>query len=270
MSYDNLFHGNTDTPNHSQWKIKAESLLPDRDVFHTTATKKFPLGARADSRDGKRWRYCENGAGALTKGYVNQSAVGSSDWQNQEQTYGVAAAIGDKILNLNMTATVAKDAFVDGYLTIEDGTGDHEMYSVKSNSVGVADDTSGYDFTVEIADAGGIRTATATTSEVTLTLNKYKDTIVFPTDPTGVCTGVNNVAVAANYFFWSQVKGPCACVPDTTAANVVGDMVAAAPNTAGLVGLMDIAADGDVLVGYVMRAGAHATSETTLVDLMLE
>ena len=46
MSYDNLFWGDVDTPNHSQWRIKAENLLPDRDIWTPTATKYFTLRGR--------------------------------------------------------------------------------------------------------------------------------------------------------------------------------------------------------------------------------
>jgi len=47
-------------------------------------------------------------------------------------------------------------------------------------------------------------------------------------------------------------------------------MVAVGANTAGQCCLMDIAADGDRLIGYVMRDAAHAGAETALIDLCIE
>jgi len=270
MSYDNLFHGDVDTPNHSQWRIKAENLLADRDIFHATATKYFPLGAIAESRDGRKWRYCENGAVALTLALANQSAVGTANWQNEGQdNTPTAPTAGDKTVTVVCASTAAAHDFIDGYLTVEDETGESNMYLIKDNKAGTANATSGYDIVVEIADTGGIRTAwTAASGELTLTKNKYKDTVVFPTDPTGVCVGVNHVAVPANYFYWAQVTGPCPVIVDSTDTIVVGDMVAVGANTAGQACLMDVAADGDRLLGYVMRAAGAA--ETAIIDLCIE
>jgi len=270
MSYDNLFWGDIDTPNHTQWRIKAENLLADRDIFHATSTKYFPLGAIAESRDGRRWRYCENGAVALTKALVNQAAVGTANWQNeaQDNTPSVPSA-GDKNVTVVCASTASAHDFIDGYLTVEDETGEGNMYIIKDNKAGTANATSGYDIEIEIADAGGIRTAwTAASGEITLTKNKYKDTIVFPTNPTNVAVGVNHIAVAANYFYWAQVTGPCPVIVDSTDTIVVGDWVAVGANTAGQVCLMDVAAEGDTFIGYVMRAAGG--SETAIIDLHIE
>jgi len=278
MSYDNLFWGDTTTPNHSQWRIKAESLLADRDIYHPTATKYFPLGAIAESRDGRRWRYCKNGSDNISKAMINQQAVGVANWQNELGTYGMyyispAPAIGDKSVTVNLATTVAAHDLIDGYLLIETGTGEGEMYIIKDNEVGTANATSGYDVVIHIADTGGVRTAMAITSGgtfVTVTKNIYKDTIVFPTDPTGVCTGVNHTAVTAAYFYWAQVRGVC---PILTAAStdtiVVGDMVSAGGVTAGAMSLMDMAAEGDTLIGYCVAAPT-AASDYGLVNLTIE
>jgi len=268
MSYDNLFWGSSAVPNHTQWRIKAEKLHSDCDIFHATSTKKFPLGALAESRDGRKWRYCENGAVALTKALVNQSAAGTANWQDELQTNGNAAAIGDKIFTVTCASTASAHEFIDGYLTVEQGTGGDELYIIRDNDAGVANATSGYDIKCYIADAGGIRVATATTSNITLTKNKWKDVIVLPTDPTGARVGVNLVAVPANYFFWAQTRGPCPVTKDSTDTIVVGDMVSAGHNVAGQCCLMDVAAEGDTLLGYCIRASANA--ETAIIDLCLE
>lgn len=245
-------------------------LFADRDVFHTTATQKYMLGTIFDTHDGRRFRYCYNGGVALTKAHVNQAAAGTANWQNQAQTNGSAWSVGDKTVTVVLAATATANQFRDAYLTVEDGTGEGEMYLIKSNKAGTANATSGYDIVCEIADVGGIRTATATTSEVTVTLNKYSGAIVFPTNPTGVCIGVNLVTVPINYYFWSQTRGPCPIVADGTDTVVVGDWVAAGANTAGAVCLMDVAADGDTHIGYVMRAASSAGAETCLIDLCIE
>lgn len=274
MSYDNYFWGGLDragveVPNHSQWKIKAESLLADRDIFNPTTTKKFPLGSIAEARDGRRFRYCENGGTALTLALGNQSPVGVAGWQDEIQTNNPdLASVGDKLITVTVTTTVTAGDLIDGYLTIEQGTGSDHMYLIKDCKTGVANATTGFDVVVEIADQGGLRAAFAVTSNITLTKNKYKDTVVFPTNPTGPPTGVNLVAVPIGNFYWAQTLGPCPVIKDATDTIIVGDICTFADNVAGQVGLSDAAADGDTIAGIVMRA--PAASETAIVDLRLE
>ena len=274
MSFNNHFWGDTVTPNHSQWRIKAENILADRDVWHQTVAKHFPLGAIAESRDGRKWRYCKNGAGALSKAMINQGAVEIGGWTMTAQTNSPdVPAVGDKIVTVVTTTTAAAHVFIDGYLFCPDGTGQGEMYTVKDNKVGVDNATTGYDIVCDIADTGGIRTALAAASDFSVMLNKYSGTIVFPTNPTAPCTGVNNIAVTAYYYYWSQVHGPC---PILTAAStdtiIIGDEVAAGCVTAGAMALPDNAngsASGDTIIGYCMKAPA-AASDYGLVDLTIE
>ncbi len=274
MSYDNLFwggknHAGVDVPNHSQWKIKAESLLADRNIFAATTAKKFPHGCIAEARDGRLWRYNENGAVALTLALGNQSSVGVAGWQDEIQTNNPnLPAIGDKLITVTLTTTATAGDLIDGYLTIEQGDGSDNLYLIKDNKTGTANATSGFDVVVEIADTDGLRTAFAVTSNITVTKNKYKDSVVFPTNPTGVFTGVNHVAVPANNFYWGQVLGPCPIIKDSTDTIIVGDIVALAPNTAGQVGLRDASvAEGNTEIGYCMRAPANA--ETAIIDLTI-
>ena len=271
MSYDNLFWGSQDVPNNSQWKIRAESLLADRDIWHPTAAKKFPLGALAEARDGRRWRYCENSAATLAIATLSQSAVETANWTYTAQTNtpGVPVA-GDKIVTVVTDTTIAAHELIDGYLYVPDGTGEGNMYTIKDNRVGVANTVgpSGFDIVIEIADAGGIRTAWVAASDVTVWPNKFKDVLIFPTDPTGKCTGVSMTSITASYFFWSQVKGACPVVQGSE-RTVIGDIVAAGTNTAGATGLIDVAADGDTIIGYCMKPGV-ASSDYDVIDLTIE
>ena len=269
MSYDNLFwggmtEGGVQVDNHSQWRIKAESLLADRDIWHPTIDKKFPLGAIAESRDGRRWRYCEEGGNGLSLAMINQAAAITTDWELIAKV--PTTVVGQKSFTINsaLSTALAAGDLIDGYLLVEDAAGQGNMYLIKDHTTGTLPQ-------IWLADAGGIRIAwTTATTEITLTKNKYKDVIVFPTDPTGPCVGVNMVAITADYFFWSQVRGPC---PVLSAAStdtvVVGDPVTAGGVTAGAVSLDDLAADGDVIIGYVMQAAATA-SDYCLIDLTIE
>lgn len=269
MSFDNLFWGGktegaTQVDNHSQWRIQAENLLTDRDIWNPTAAKYFPLGAIAESRGGKKWRYCENGAGVLAVALVNQSSLVVTDWELKAVV--PATVLGQKSVTLNVALSTALAAgdLIDGYLLVEDASGEGHMYTIKDHTIGTTP-------TIHLADAGGIRTVwVSATTEITLTKNKWKDVIIFPTDPTGTCVGVNMTAVPANYFFWSQTRGPCPIKsPAGTDTIVVGDIVTAGGITEGCASLNDGAVEGDVIIGYAMQAAATA-SDYCLVDLTID
>ena len=144
------------------------------------------------------------------------------------------------------------------------------MYTIKDNKVGTANASSGFDIVIEIADRGGIRTAWVAASDVTVWPNKYKDVLIFPTDPTGPCTGVSMTSITASYFFWSQTRGYCPVVNGSETV-VIGDVVCAGTNTAGALGLPDgpVTMEGDTIIGYVARASA-ATSDYAVIDLHIE
>ena len=270
MSYDNLFWGGKDkagvnVPSHTQWRIKAESLLAVCDIFNPTSDKRFPLGAIAEARDGRLWRYCENGGSILALALVNQHAAGVANWQNIGQDNSPAAfVIGDKIVTVTVTTTATAGDFIDGYLTVENGTGEGELYIIKDNKTGTANATTGFDVVVEIADTGGVRIATLATSgtDLTLTKNKYKDVIV--ESGTGQVIGVNHVSIPANNFFWAQTRGPCP-VKSATTVGVIGDAVMS--NGSGSAVILGNAAT-DFIVGHVIRAAVNLS--TAIIDLTIE
>lgn len=273
MSYDNLFWGDTDTPNHSQWRIKAESLLADRDVFHATANKYFPLGAIAESRDGRRWRYCEAAGAIIYKAQMAQSSAPVANWLEQVQTDGASHnAVGAKVINVNMDTTAAAHDFIDGWVMLQDadpaaGLGD--LYLIKDNKVGVAG-TSGYDVSIEIADIGGIRTATVAASEITVIKSKYKDVIIIPAAAaTAAVVGVPLIDVAANYFFWAQSRGPAPVLVDTETV-VVGDQIGETDD-ANVDGGAGIHAVTYPIWGTVMSKPTNTqTDQPAIVDLCIE
>lgn len=245
--------------------LEPAQLHSAEDVWHPHTTQKYMLGCKCEFNDGRLYRYCSNGAVALTAGYVNQQAAGTANWQNEVQTNGTAASIGDTSIKIAVSTAPTANQWDNGYLTIEDGTGEGQMYVIKEHTLTTTP-------TIQIADTGGIRVATAVTSEVTVTKNLYKDVVVSATNPTGIAVGVNPVAVTAStsattYYFWSQVRGPAAVVVDDTDTIVVGDYVAGSASVAGACALMDAAAD-DVPWGRVMRAAA--TGETALIYLTIE
>ncbi len=265
MSYDNR----SNAIDNQQWTIMAENLYAANNVFTPHASKKFPLGARATSRDGRMWRYCKAGA-AITKAKAIQSVAGTANWQDEVQTNNPDfASVGDKLITVTLTDTATKDQFAEGWLSVEEGTGEDQMYLIKGNKAGVANDTTGFDVVIEIADQGGLRLAFVAASTLTVTLDKYEDVITAPANPTGVLVGVSLATVADNEYFWAQASGPAPVTNDDTVVSVVGDLVMVSTD-ATIPGACTIAAAGaaDHVIGMCMRAAA--TSETNVIDLTIE
>ena len=277
MSYDNYYNGGTnyngDTyDNMSQWKIRAESLYSDRDIWTPTATRYFPLGATAESRDGRKWKYCQNGAVALTVARLTQTPTQDAEMVTSlaQTAYGVSA--GAKRFDVLATTgnAIADSDLIEGWLIVSDGsaTAMGHMYKIKDNKQVVAGtDTA---ITIEIADQGGIRVAIAATDDLCFLENRFKGLLVTTEAPVGNIIGVSPTAVLANYYFWAQYRGPCPVIIDDTDTIVVGDPVMASVDSTaasdGTVCLVDASAD-DFIVGYCMMTGA--VSETAVINLTL-
>ena len=117
MSFDNQFHGSQDVPNNSQFKIAAEALYADRDIWHPTSTKKFPLGALAESRDGRRWRYQEEAGNGLSIAHVCQAAAETANWTYTAQTNSPSIpTAGDKVVTVVSDTAFSVHDLVDGYM----------------------------------------------------------------------------------------------------------------------------------------------------------
>jgi len=277
MSYDNYFNGGRTLAgslvnNQSQWRIKAENLLADCNLWNPTSDKRFPLGAIAETRDGRRFRYSKNGAVALVVAHMNASEAPSANGLEIVQT-GYTGAVGDKSFDILLTTghNYAAGELIDGYLyknkSGTDGTVIGDMYVIKDNKfVTAGDDTV---MRIEIADEGGLRVAFSATDELSLVKNPYRDVVVAPTTAAAIPTGVNVCAVSANYYFWAQTRGPAPLITDAGDTVVVGEPIGK-PGTNGTAGAGGVVAnDGtDIVYGYVMAVGA--AGEPSLVFLTLE
>jgi len=248
--------------------VEPSQLLAAEDIFHPHATQKYMLGAILDLNDGRRFRYCEEDGTGLAFGYMTQAVAGTANWQLQAQTNGRIWSVGDESIVVTLAATVAAHDLRNGYLLTEDGTGEGQLYMIKDNDVGTSNATSGYDVRLYLADAGGIRVLTATSLEVTVVKNKYKDVCLFKTNQTGVATGVALATVTANYFFWAQTRGPCPMVQDDTDQPVVGDYACQSDSAAGTAAVPAAIAD-DIIFGTVLHAAATA-GDYCIVDLAIE
>ena len=174
------------------------------------------LGQVKALEDGRKFRLCFAG-GTLTAGILVQ--MPAQDAYDDALVVNTAAAIGDKEIEVTVTSGHGghdKDALKEGFLVVNQGSGDiGTFYKIKGNDAMVA----GASATIFLYDP--LTTAlVATTNEVSVCLNPYKDVI---TDAnTAPLAGVPIINVTDNYYFWAQFDG-IGPATATAAAIAAGD-----------------------------------------------
>lgn len=245
--------------------LEPAQMLAANDIFHATIDQKYMLGCVLDLNDGRRFRYCENAAVILYKALMAQSSAPVANWLEQVQTTGTAAVVGDQTITIFVTTALVVGDLNDGWLLIQDVTAAAlgDMYLIKEHTAGTLP-------VITIADTGGIRTATATDSDITVIKNKYKDVIVTPAAAaTAAMVGVPLVDIPINRFFWAQTRGPCPLIVDTETV-VVGDQIGETDD-ANVNGGCGIHAVTYPIYGTVMSKPTNTqTDQPAIVDLCLE
>lgn len=226
-------------------------------LYDISSTPQEKLGALRFVDDGRVFMYARAGAVALVAGNLQQAAIPEANHLNC--AVAAAAAIGDVRVSVTLGATAAvANLYQDGYLHVNDSVGVSHLYRVSYHpAIGSAG--TGY---VYLYDP--IRVALTTASKVTLTKHPADSTIVCPTTLTGAVVGVAPMAVTIAYYYWMQIKGPCAVVVEGT--HVIGNPVIPSTSAAGAVA-PSAASNASLTprVGTVMQV--NATTKTGLINL---
>ena len=185
--------------------------LPQKiDPFVDSTTQQFPLGTILKYK-GRVMRYAKNGGVALTVGKLCQQVVplaGHIDEAIDEPLVG--ATVIAFTPNTVTTDDLALNELGDGWIHINDDTGEGYLYAIKSHPA-ITGGTSGnltlYD--PIIVQPGANATAT-------VLHNPLRNVIVHPSPPTAGVVGVTVSAVAANRYGWLQYQGLCPVLADGT------------------------------------------------------
>lgn len=213
--------------------------ITNTDARKTSAYKDgVVLGTPAVTRDGKVYRWTRAGGTALAVGKLNVNPDPTSDVVNKTVARTYAAGVTSVIVDA--AGTIVADAFVDGTFTVSDATGEGFNCLVAGNS-GV---TGAGEITLNLAEPT-VAALTIDVSEYTLEKNNFDDVVISVTDQLDMPVGVPNTAVAADYYFWSQVWGKCSVLADAS-THARGSQVTISAATAGAVGLKDAAGEAEV------------------------
>lgn len=174
------------------------------DVKEVHSEKREKLGTLRITSDGRKFRYAKAG-GALAAGKMCIGAVAEA---NHINVAVAAASIGDMTVSVTVGATaVAENAYADGYLQVNDGTGEGHAYLIASNT---ACDASGVTL-VTLAEPIRAALVASSTSEVSLIPSPWNGVTHSATEES-VAAGVSVVVVPSGAFCWLQTGGVGCCL----------------------------------------------------------
>jgi len=218
--------------------------LASQDIRKTSTTKQHSIGSVGVTRDGRAYRYTLAGGATLAPGKLTVAATVNADATNK--TVAASVAAGAKQVVIDAGGAIAADTYTDGYLTINDATGEGISYAVRGNSTtgGAAELTVDLDESVVVG-------LTVDVSEASLTQNPWSATVISVADQADMPVGVPNVSITNATYGWTQTRGVCAVLADATIT--VGDSVTTGTSTVGAVEPKNDA--GEVQVGVALVAG---------------
>lgn len=232
-------------------------------LYEESSTQKEVLGTIRQEIDGRTFAYAKNGAVALAVAKLTQSALADSN-SNAETlpaTPTTGAAIGATKVTITFGGAIAADAYKDGFFHVSDSTGVGYVYRIKSQPAA----TAGNSYTVDVQLYEPIRVALVASASVVNCTKHPQDGVLLATTTLGAApAGVPPRAVTASYYFWNQVKGPCALLCNGTVA--VTTTVEPSGTTAGAV---DVTSETtyNAAIGTVICA--NATTKYSLINLAI-
>ena len=187
-----------------------------------TSAQVHALGTKMILPDGRIYYYAKNSSAAITTG--GQIVDGIAAVAAHDMDLVAAAASAEAITFTTTTSlTVTKDQYAGGYVYVNDGPGQGEVYQVRSNTA--VSGATGLSITIE--DDGGFATALTTATRFGLMYSPYTDVKIVDgngTMTTGVL-GITTMPVTASYYCWLQTSGPAAVLMGAQ-VGIVGDGIA--------------------------------------------
>jgi hypothetical protein len=234
--------------------------IPDAEVYNLyTDRRGLSLGQKAQTSDGREFRWANAGATLLVPGTVVCGVAPVT--LHVLQTPTTAGVIGATTLVMTIGATaISVDQYRDGVMAVELGTGFGFAYPLDRHTNYLASAT-----TVAIPFKRGVTLQTAvppTANSVSFIASQFSSMVIMPaTTATTPASGVAISAIPASgtppatpQFGWVQTKGLASVLMIGTV--VIGQNVGTPSGTAG--GVLPIADDLTQVIGYV----AHVATTT--------
>ena len=232
-------------------------------ITSVSTEQKEALGTLRILDDGRKFRYCENGAVALVPGVcVMPPALAAN---HTDEACAAAVAVGAKSITITLGATAATaDAYAGGYIQVQEATAAGDIGHQYKIATHPAADAS-TNLTVYL-DEPVVRAIIVAGTTLSLVHSRFKNVVVTTGDsvvPAGitVCNVPASTATVRQYF-WAQSGGDAIALCNAEVA-AVGNMVA--PEANGTVGLAT--AFTDTVIGIARAAGVDTEATSVLLFL---
>ena len=201
--------------------LKGDPIVPiGQGIYEESETAKGTLGTRVAFADGRVFRYCKNGATALSAGkYVKAGAFAA------QINKAVAAAVGVGSNSITLVTSSAITTAAEGLLQINAGPGQGIQYKIKKTA---ANDVTATSTDVIIYDH--VATALTEASKATVLYNDYEQATLVASI-TDIIIGVPPIEVTPEYYFWVQTWGWACVLSEGTPA--AGNVVEIGVNSGG-------------------------------------
>lgn len=204
--------------------------------LNVVSTEKLArFGTMYEDEIGRVFRYCRNGATALTGGQICQMAeTQASTWGRSTATakkvaFGVATD-GGPAIGISLGTAPTENQWADGlavFGTVSGGTAQSGVIAGHTNGSTAAE------FMLERRTPLGNTLHTLGSLRSGVVVNPYNGVVVAATDLTLPPVCVTQFAIPANAYFWGLVRGVGAVTVQGTV--VAGDAVMCSSSTAGAV-----------------------------------
>ena len=225
-------------------KFGGQPIIYDLNPYSTSSVQMHPLGARAETGDGRKFRYAKSVAASVA-GQAYSSA--GQDSQFESMAVDAIEPIGENTIGLTLgTTTVTAGMFAEGYAVISSSTGIGQFGKILNHGTG----TSGQSINIELDRP--LETALATTSTITMVQNPYYNIIVQATTPVAPVVGLAMNVIGAGEYGWVATGGPAGCLMDA-GTNVSVDTLGLAPSTTTAGCLAVQVEANNMMVGFSMQ-----------------
>lgn len=229
----------------------------------------FP-GSYGQTPDGRMFRFVKCGGVAIAAGKLVAVEAAAAD--HAARSVASAASANDTSVTITAGSSTAftEDEYADGYLNIEDDTGEGYIYKIKSHPAAATSAS----LVVTLAPGHHLRAALTTATTVGFVRNPGRDVVIHPSIPVSPVIGVTQRALevgttSSNYSWgWVCVKGYTSVLVDGTL--VIGQEVRPSEDDDGAVAAQDYDEANDANTGTVGRVVyIGADTEHAVVDMSL-
>lgn len=228
-----------------------------QDINTSSAIQNAPIGAYAETPDGRGFRYSLIGGVSTVAGKVYQGTP--LDATNLQPSGALAAtgAVGSTTVTVSASITVAANLLAGGYMSTALTPGQGYIYRIKSNT-GVSSATG---MVVTLEDP--LLVALTSGSDVIFAQHPYSGLVIEPGTPTAAIAGVATNIITNAQYGWIQTRGACSVL--FTGTGVAGKAVGSL--SGGTSGSAAPAIAATNILGYHMATGI--TGEYALIYLTI-